>query len=77
MLQQGEYFAPALYEAGFMSAAHSQDDIDRTLEAARAVFNTLYAVIKLPALQTGSADSMAQRQQGGGTAAVFLCVAGI
>ena len=41
MLQQGEYFAPALYEAGFMSAAHSQDDIDRTLEAARAVFKTL------------------------------------
>ena len=41
MLEQGEYFAPALYEAGFMSAAHTQEDIDRTIEAARTVFKTL------------------------------------
>ena len=41
MLERGHYFAPALYEAGFVSAAHSDDDIDRTVEAAKAVFKTL------------------------------------
>ncbi|MGE8318731.1 MAG: glutamate-1-semialdehyde 2,1-aminomutase [Comamonas sp.] len=41
MLERGHYFAPALYEAGFVSAAHSEADVARTLEAARAVFQTL------------------------------------
>ena len=41
MLDRGQYFAPALYEAGFMSAAHTDEDIDRTIEAAREVFRTL------------------------------------
>ena len=41
MLERGHYFAPALYEAGFVSAAHSEEDIDRTIEAAREVFKTL------------------------------------
>ena len=41
MLERGHYFAPALYEAGFVSAAHTDDDIDRTIEAARGVFKTL------------------------------------
>lgn len=41
MLERGHYFAPALYEAGFVSAAHADADIDRTVEAARAVFRTL------------------------------------
>jgi len=35
MLERGVYFAPALYEAGFVSAAHTQADIDATLAAAR------------------------------------------
>jgi glutamate-1-semialdehyde 2,1-aminomutase len=35
MLDAGIYLAPALYEAGFVSAAHSQADIDTTLAAAR------------------------------------------
>ena len=35
MLERGVYLAPAMYEAGFVSAAHSDDDIDRTLAAAR------------------------------------------
>jgi glutamate-1-semialdehyde 2,1-aminomutase len=35
MLEAGIYLAPALYEAGFVSAAHSQADIDATLAAAR------------------------------------------
>ena len=34
MLDRGVYFAPALYEAGFVSAAHSADDIGATLQAA-------------------------------------------
>ncbi|NCT85562.1 MAG: glutamate-1-semialdehyde 2,1-aminomutase [Comamonadaceae bacterium] len=35
MLDAGVYLAPALYEAGFVSAAHSDADIDATLAAAR------------------------------------------
>jgi len=35
MLERGVYLAPALYEAGFVSAAHSTDDIARTVQAAR------------------------------------------
>ena len=41
MLERGVYFAPALYEAGFMSAAHSEEDIATTLAAAAEVFKTL------------------------------------
>ena len=41
MLDRGHYFAPALYEAGFVSAAHTDEDIDRTIEAAKEVFKTL------------------------------------
>ncbi len=35
MLRQGVYFGPSAFEAGFMSAAHTEDDIARTLDAAR------------------------------------------
>jgi glutamate-1-semialdehyde 2,1-aminomutase len=35
MLDAGVYLAPALYEAGFVSAAHSDADIEATLAAAR------------------------------------------
>ena len=38
LLSRGIYLAPALYEAGFVSAAHLQSDIDATLSAAREVF---------------------------------------
>jgi glutamate-1-semialdehyde 2,1-aminomutase len=41
LLDRGVYIAPALYEAGFVSAAHSEADISATLEAARAVFRDL------------------------------------
>ncbi len=34
MLDRGVYLAPALYEAGFVSAAHGSDDIAATVEAA-------------------------------------------
>ncbi len=35
MLDRGVYLAPAMYEAGFVSSAHSADDIERTIAAAR------------------------------------------
>jgi glutamate-1-semialdehyde 2,1-aminomutase len=35
MLERGVYLAPALYEAGFVSAAHTQAEIDMTVAAAR------------------------------------------
>jgi glutamate-1-semialdehyde 2,1-aminomutase len=41
MLERGVYLAPASYEAGFMSAAHSTEDIDTTIAAAAEVFSTL------------------------------------
>jgi glutamate-1-semialdehyde 2,1-aminomutase len=34
MLERGVYFAPALYEAGFVSAAHGAEQIDATVRAA-------------------------------------------
>ena len=41
MLAEGVYLAPSAFEAGFVSAAHGDDEIDTTLEAARKVFRTL------------------------------------
>jgi glutamate-1-semialdehyde 2,1-aminomutase len=41
MLDRGVYLAPALYEAGFVSAAHSPAEIDATVAAAREAFATL------------------------------------
>ena len=41
MLTKGVYFAPALYEAGFVSAAHTSSDIEETLSAADEVFKSL------------------------------------
>jgi glutamate-1-semialdehyde 2,1-aminomutase len=38
MLQQGVYFAPSAFEAGFLSAAHTAADIDTTAVAAARVF---------------------------------------
>lgn len=38
MLEQGVYLAPSAYEAGFMSLAHSKEDIERTLQAADNAF---------------------------------------
>jgi glutamate-1-semialdehyde 2,1-aminomutase len=41
LLDRGVYIAPALYEAGFVSAAHSEDDIAQTLAVASDVFKSL------------------------------------
>jgi glutamate-1-semialdehyde 2,1-aminomutase len=38
MLDRGIYLAPSAFEAGFMSAAHSDQDLADTLDAARAAF---------------------------------------
>ncbi len=40
MLERGVYLAPSQFEAGFVSAAHSEDDIARTVEAARDFFTS-------------------------------------
>jgi len=37
MLEEGVYLAPSQFEAGFTSLAHTEDDIERTIEAARRV----------------------------------------
>ena len=41
MLEEGVYLAPSQFEAGFTSLAHTEADIDRTLEAARTVLSQL------------------------------------
>lgn len=41
MLERGIYLAPSAFEAGFMSSAHSDEDIAATLEAARQVMTAL------------------------------------
>ncbi|MCA9834986.1 MAG: glutamate-1-semialdehyde 2,1-aminomutase [Thermomicrobiales bacterium] len=41
MLERGIYLAPSAYESGFLSSAHSDADIDRTIAAADEVFATL------------------------------------
>ena len=41
MLKKGIYLAPSAYEAGFLSAAHTDDDINTTIDAASAVFSSL------------------------------------
>ena len=41
MLERGIYLAPSQFEAGFSSIAHTEEDIDRTLAAARTVLSSL------------------------------------
>jgi len=41
MLEQGVYLAPSAFEAGFVSAAHTQQDLDDTLAAANLAFKAL------------------------------------
>lgn len=41
MLEQGIYLAPSQYEAGFTSMQHTEEDIDRTLTAARNAMSSL------------------------------------
>lgn len=41
MLERGVYLAPSQFEAGFTSLAHTQEDIDKTLAAARDVMSSM------------------------------------
>jgi glutamate-1-semialdehyde 2,1-aminomutase len=41
LLDRGIYIAPALYEAGFVSAAHTDEDIQVTIQAAGDMFSLL------------------------------------
>lgn len=41
MLEHGIYLAPSQFEAGFTSVAHTEEDIDRTLAAAKEVLSSL------------------------------------
>ncbi len=40
MLREGIYFAPSPFEAGFVSSAHSNKEINSTLSAAEKIFST-------------------------------------
>jgi glutamate-1-semialdehyde 2,1-aminomutase len=44
MLERGVYLAPSQFEAGFVSAAHSEADVARTVEAAQEFFASEAAV---------------------------------
>ncbi len=41
MLKEGIYLAPSAFEAGFVSSAHHDEEIELTLQAADKVFATL------------------------------------
>ena len=41
LLELGVNIAPSQFEAGFMSIAHTRDDLDRTIDAARKAFRAL------------------------------------
>ena len=41
MLDEGVYLAPSAYEAVFVSAAHTDDDLQKTIDAAAKVLKTL------------------------------------
>ena len=41
MLEQGIYLAPSQFETLFLSGAHTDEDIDRTIEAAEKGFQAV------------------------------------
>jgi glutamate-1-semialdehyde 2,1-aminomutase len=41
MLEQGIYLAPSQFEAGFLSTAHTEAEIDKTVQAAQSVLKGL------------------------------------
>ena len=41
MLQKGIYLAPSAFEAGFVSLAHSEDDINSTIKAFQESFSEI------------------------------------
>ncbi len=45
MLKEGVYFAPSRFEAGFVSSAHSEQDIQNTVDAAQRVFEQVMSQV--------------------------------
>jgi glutamate-1-semialdehyde 2,1-aminomutase len=45
MLDRGVYFAPAQFEAGFVSTAHTEADVDRTIAAADDALAEVHACL--------------------------------
>ncbi len=43
MLRRGIYLAPSQFEAGFVSTAHSAEDIERTIAANREALRAVYS----------------------------------
>ena len=41
MLEEGVYLAPSQFEAAFIGVAHTDELLDRTVEAARKAFRSL------------------------------------
>ncbi|MDD5276460.1 MAG: glutamate-1-semialdehyde 2,1-aminomutase [Methylovulum sp.] len=41
MLQQGVYLAPSAFEAGFVSIAHNDEDLEKTLDSVEVVFKQM------------------------------------
>jgi glutamate-1-semialdehyde 2,1-aminomutase len=41
MLEHGVYLPPSQFEAAFLSAAHTADDVNATIDATREVFKSL------------------------------------
>jgi glutamate-1-semialdehyde 2,1-aminomutase len=41
MIRRGIYLAPSPFEAGFTSLAHSEEEIDKTIEAFDESFNAI------------------------------------
>ena len=42
LLNQGIYFGPSGYEVGFISSAHTQDDLEQTIEAIKIALDTTF-----------------------------------
>lgn len=43
LLEQGVYIGPSGYEVGFVSSAHSQDDLEKTVQAMKSALDKAYA----------------------------------
>jgi glutamate-1-semialdehyde 2,1-aminomutase len=43
MLDNGIYLPPSQYEAAFLGATHSEEDVHRTIAAAKQAFGTMKA----------------------------------
>jgi glutamate-1-semialdehyde 2,1-aminomutase len=41
MLQEGVYLAPSQFEAGFLSSYHSEEVVEKTIEAAQNAFQRI------------------------------------